>query len=720
MLRIRIDNREVEVPQGATILEAAEAAGYYIPTLCNKKGVPHYSSCMVCLVKDKNKNSFIPSCSALAQDGQDIDISSDDVTAIRKKAVELLLSEHRAECEAPCRIVCPAGYNIPLMNRYLAAKDFDSAFRLVADEMGSGELNCLNCKAFCENACRRKKIDEPVTIRKTRLFIGGEIKRLGLVQETGVPATERIKGFSSRIGKLENDEQIEWLKECPDEVKRFKEPGSAEDASFEAAACMHCDCRALNDCSLRGLAEKMKIKDPSGKVVNAPISKKVNHQTGLIFENAKCIKCGLCVRVCEDSAEEPSLCFIQRGFVSIISEPLTASFQETLLSQSEKAVAVCPTGALKFKYFFVALCVTFFFSASAFSQSSTDWPVFRGKSDLSGNIDAPLPANPALLWSLPTGAPTRSSPVVSDGTVFFGNDKGTLIAVTSDGKIKWKYECGSMLEAAPLIFGNKVIVGTNEGVLNAVDKVSGKLIWSYKTDNQISGSANVWVSGNQAGIVVGSYDYYIHCIDVRTGKLMWKVETNNYVNGTPAILNNSIVFGGCDGIIRIVDPLTGREKDTIDIGVYIASSPALSGNFAYFGDYDGTKYCVNTATGKKVWTVAGGSGAILGIPAVGNNMMVIGTEDKYLYCHNSATGKLAWKFRTNGRIISSPVISKNKVLFTGTDGFATILSLADGKKLWSFNAGSSVSASPAVAGGRFYILTDDGRLLAFGNPPPSK
>ena len=171
---------------------------------------------------------------------------------------------------------------------------------------------------------------------------------------------------------------------------------------------------------------------------------------------------------------------------------------------------------------------------------------------------------PQLLWSISTGARTKSSPVISDGTIFFGNDKGTITAVTSDGKIKWKYETGSLIEAAPLVFGNKVIVGSNDGILRAVDKVTGKLIWSYTTDNQISGSANVWVSGSKAGIVVGSYDYYLHCVDPRTGKLIWKIETDNYVNGTPSIQDGKIVFGGCDGTIRVVDPLTGNQKDTVE------------------------------------------------------------------------------------------------------------------------------------------------------------
>ena len=95
--------------------------------------------------------------------------------------------------------------------------------------------------------------------------------------------------------------------------------------------------------------------------------------------------------------------------------------------------------------------------------------------------------------------------------------------------------------------------------------------------------------------------------------------------------------------------------------------------------------------------------------------MLLGSEDKFIYCFDPKDGKLKWKYRTNGRVISSAVITDTKVLATGMDGYIYILGLADGKKIWSFNAGTPVSSSPAVVKGRFYILTEDGRLMAFGD-----
>jgi predicted molibdopterin-dependent oxidoreductase YjgC len=358
-MKIRIDNKEIFVEAGKTILDAARKAGIIIPTLCHRDGTEPYSSCMVCMVKDNRTNNYIPSCTALAQDGMEIDASGEAVIELRKKAVELLLLEHRAECEAPCRIVCPAGYNIPLMNRLLQEGQIEEAVALAGKEITTPEIICIDCQGYCENACRRKKVDEPVSIRNIMLFVSYNINKDKSAES---PVNEDVKNaleqgrrkvvnplrkkFSSRTGRLEDYEQNEWLKECTGDGTRYREIPDFKTAGLEAENCMHCDCRASDNCSLRNVAVALEVKDPSGKLINAPLAKKINQKTGLIFENAKCIKCGLCVRICEDTKEEPALCFINRGFITIISEPLTEGFEDILQTRADQCVEVCPTGAL--------------------------------------------------------------------------------------------------------------------------------------------------------------------------------------------------------------------------------------------------------------------------------------------------------------------------------------------------------------------------------------
>lgn len=349
MIKLKIDNIEFEVTDGSTVLEVARAAGMDIPTLCNNDKLQHYSSCMVCMVREKRTGNFLPSCSALIQEGMDIDCSSEDVISLRKKAIELLLSEHRAECEAPCKVVCPAGYNIPVMNRLLIDKDIEGAIILSIKQIQSGPFMCPDCPGYCENACRRKKVDMSVSIRNLQIYVSLLFTHEEIISGPKSTPSKSLKRFSSRIGRIEESELKEWLKECTTETSRAREITDTKTASKESENCMHCDCRAVENCRLRDIADNFSLKDPRGKIVNSPIQKKINTNTGLIFENAKCIKCGLCVRLCEDHIDEPALCFVHRGFVSIISEPLFEEFDNILKTKSQEVIDICPTGALSSK-----------------------------------------------------------------------------------------------------------------------------------------------------------------------------------------------------------------------------------------------------------------------------------------------------------------------------------------------------------------------------------
>jgi predicted molibdopterin-dependent oxidoreductase YjgC len=280
----------------------------------------------------------------------DIETQSEEVYDLRRKSVELLLSEHRADCEAPCRVVCPAGYNIPLLNRLIAEGEIETALEYAEKEHKGIKPWCYKCPGFCENACRRKKIDIQVSIKNLNIWMYEKLhpETVGTDKTEIEKPVRRNRKFSSMAGKLEWAELHEWTKESREKTGRHTSIIINSTAVEEAGSCMHCDCRAAGDCRLRDISEELRIKDPRGKLVNAPAAKKINRASNLIFENAKCIKCGLCIRVCEDSDSEPALCFLNRGFVTILSEPLTYGFEETLITKARQVIEVCPTGALSY------------------------------------------------------------------------------------------------------------------------------------------------------------------------------------------------------------------------------------------------------------------------------------------------------------------------------------------------------------------------------------
>jgi ferredoxin len=164
MIKLKIDSQEITVEKGTSILDAAKEIGIHIPSMCYLKGYGNHPSCMVCMVKDKKTGQLHPSCAYPAQDGMEIITNDAEVIEARKDALELLLSDHVGDCEAPCRIACPAFMDIPQMNRLIAAGKPIDALRLVKEEIALPLILGYVCSAPCENACRRKGIDNPVSI----------------------------------------------------------------------------------------------------------------------------------------------------------------------------------------------------------------------------------------------------------------------------------------------------------------------------------------------------------------------------------------------------------------------------------------------------------------------------------------------------------------------------------------------------------------------------
>jgi len=178
LLHISIDNKELQVESGTTVLQAATQLGIEIPTMCFHPSYSNRPSCMVCLVKDIPTGKLLPSCALPVADGMKISASDADVLEARKEALELLLSDHVGDCEAPCRLTCPAFMDIPNMNRLIAANRFEDALKKVREEIALPLILGYVCPAPCEKACRRAQIDQAVSICWLKRFTAQDVERI--------------------------------------------------------------------------------------------------------------------------------------------------------------------------------------------------------------------------------------------------------------------------------------------------------------------------------------------------------------------------------------------------------------------------------------------------------------------------------------------------------------------------------------------------------------
>jgi NADPH-dependent glutamate synthase beta subunit-like oxidoreductase len=190
MINLTMDNRNIQVPEGTTLLQAAGSLRIRIPTLCFAEGYKPTTSCMVCVVRIAGLKSLVPACATRAAEGMVVTTDDADIRQARKTAIELLLSDHVGDCVGPCQRGCPAGMNIPMMIRRIIDGDFEDAIRTVKKDIPLPAVLGRICSAPCEKVCRRAQADGAVSICALKRFVADlDLESTKPFQPECLPAT---------------------------------------------------------------------------------------------------------------------------------------------------------------------------------------------------------------------------------------------------------------------------------------------------------------------------------------------------------------------------------------------------------------------------------------------------------------------------------------------------------------------------------------------------
>ena len=183
MISIFINKRKYSVPEGLTILEAAQAAGVRIPTLCHHPDLDVRASCRVCVVEVQGRDKLLAACSTPAVDGMDIRTDSPRVKQARDLNIELIFASHVEKCAT-----CTLRFNCGLLelakehkikiNRFDDRKKKRRTYKF-ANAVEIDGTQCIDC-GNCLSACDRQGI--------SYLEISGN----GAAQEVG-PVRDRDK-----------------------------------------------------------------------------------------------------------------------------------------------------------------------------------------------------------------------------------------------------------------------------------------------------------------------------------------------------------------------------------------------------------------------------------------------------------------------------------------------------------------------------------------------
>jgi outer membrane protein assembly factor BamB len=366
--------------------------------------------------------------------------------------------------------------------------------------------------------------------------------------------------------------------------------------------------------------------------------------------------------------------------------------------------------------------------------------VYVGSAD--GNVYSLARGDGALRWKFKTEGPVNSSPAFLDGVVFAGSLDGKFYAVdAATGKEKWNFATagerrftapgihGAMPStermpdpfdvflSSPVIANGTVYFGSGDNHVYALDAATGALKWKFKTGDVVHASPAV----SKGVVFIGSWDRNMYALDAASGRELWRYTTGNDTTiynqigiASSAAISNGIVFFGCrDGHFYALDARMGTLKWRHDNKMgWVIASPAVKDGIVYFPTSDGTRFkALDGATGALKYSIEN-KAVSFSSPAIVNDVVYFGSSDGWLHAMDIRTGAMKAEFQSDGSKLNGPrYTDANGRLKTGDMYPSRTL---DGMMIGlntMFTLGSILS-SPVIADGVLYVGSTDGNLYA--------
>ena len=359
-----------------------------------------------------------------------------------------------------------------------------------------------------------------------------------------------------------------------------------------------------------------------------------------------------------------------------------------------------------------------------------------------GNVYAVDAETGRQLWKRTTGGPVPATPAVADGRVYVGSYDGKFYAFEArSGAALWKFSTGGerrfeakglhgiqprdqtvadpfdVFLSSPVVAQGSVYFGSGDGNLYALDAATGQLRWKFQTGDVVHASP-AYADGV---VYVGSWDSYLYAVDAATGREKWRFKSgddpliHNQVGfqSSPAVVNGVVYVGCRDSNLYAIDARTGREKWRFPTGQsWVISSPAVSGGKVFFATSDTSLYLVVDADTGKAVLQQQGKAYVFSSPAVAGDVVLLGVLNGTLEARDLVSGALLWEFQTDasrrniGWVLTAERKFNNALLYHS--GWREGPAIAADRE---FSVGS-IFSSPLVVAGVVYFGSTDGNLYA--------
>jgi outer membrane protein assembly factor BamB len=229
----------------------------------------------------------------------------------------------------------------------------------------------------------------------------------------------------------------------------------------------------------------------------------------------------------------------------------------------------------------------------------------RGRGIRAGRVAAISAATGRTIWSRPLRSRSESSPLVLGDTLYFGAEDGTVYAMrTRDGFVRWRHRVSGDVKGGLAFDRGKLFFGDYDGRMYAVDARTGRRVWTTETEGgRLGRSGNFYATPAVAygRVYIGNTDGGVYSFSTRDGRLAWRKRTGGFVYSSPAIANRTVYVGSYDRRLYALDARTGRTRWSRDTGGRVSGGPVVIGDLVFVSTLRKTTHAYGASTGQPVW-----------------------------------------------------------------------------------------------------------------------
>lgn len=194
-----------------------------------------------------------------------------------------------------------------------------------------------------------------------------------------------------------------------------------------------------------------------------------------------------------------------------------------------------------------------------------------------------------LLWTFDTSGYLNSSPVVTNGSMYFGSWDHNIYALNAKtGALQWTFATGNTVEMSPSIADGIVYVGSDDCYMYGLNASTGVKLWSYKDSGC---SSEGYFFGASPAVANGAVYFLapdpsgnVYALNSTTGALLWSQRVDS-VSSSPA-LANGVLYVGAETLYAF-NASTGAVLWSDFLDTLVNSSPIVADGVVYFAPADG-------------------------------------------------------------------------------------------------------------------------------------